>query len=62
MPYWRAGFETFKYHLTQYRNYIEGLKKMDEKQVAEQEKNWVGEGSLTLGKISGGRQRYRRCF
>ncbi|HEU4413868.1 MAG TPA: PIG-L family deacetylase [Candidatus Angelobacter sp.] len=50
MPYWRAGFETFKYHLTQYRSFIEGLKKMDEKQVAEQEKNWGGEGSLTLGK------------
>jgi LmbE family N-acetylglucosaminyl deacetylase len=50
IPYWRAGFETFKYHLTQYRNFIEGLKKMDEKQVAEQEKNWGGEGSFVFGK------------
>jgi LmbE family N-acetylglucosaminyl deacetylase len=50
IPYWRAGFETFKFHLTQYRSYIEGLKKMDEKQVAEQEKNWGGEGSLVFGK------------
>jgi hypothetical protein len=50
IPYWRAGFETFKYHLTQYRKFIEGLKKMDEKQVAEQEKNWGGEGSFTFGK------------
>jgi LmbE family N-acetylglucosaminyl deacetylase len=50
IPYWRAGFETFKYHLTQYRSFIDGLKKMDEKQVAEQEKNWGGEGSFTLGK------------
>src|SRR6478672_7472670 len=50
IPYWRAGFETFKYHLTQYRSFIEGLKKMDEKKVAEQEKNWGGEGSFTLGK------------
>ncbi|HEX4605490.1 MAG TPA: PIG-L family deacetylase [Candidatus Angelobacter sp.] len=50
IPYWRAGFETFKYHLTQYRSYIEGLKKMDEKQVAEQEKNWGGEGSFVFGK------------
>jgi len=50
LPYWRTAFETFKYHLTQYRSYIEGLKKMDEKQVAEQEKNWGGEGSFTLGK------------
>jgi LmbE family N-acetylglucosaminyl deacetylase len=50
LPYWRTAFETFKYHLTQYRSYIEGLKKMDEKQVAEQEKNWGGEGSFTFGK------------
>jgi LmbE family N-acetylglucosaminyl deacetylase len=50
LPYWRIAMETFKYHLTQYRSYIEGLKKMDEKQVAEQEKNWGGEGSFTLGK------------
>lgn len=50
IPYWRAGFETFKYHLTQYRGFIEGLKKMDEKQVAEQEKNWGGEGSFVFGK------------
>jgi LmbE family N-acetylglucosaminyl deacetylase len=50
IPYWRAGFETFKYQLTQYRNFIEGLKKMDEKQVAEQEKNWGGEGSFVFGK------------
>jgi LmbE family N-acetylglucosaminyl deacetylase len=50
IPYWRAAFETFKYHLTQYRSFIEGLNKMDEKQVAEQEKNWGGEGSFTLGK------------
>jgi LmbE family N-acetylglucosaminyl deacetylase len=50
LPYWRVAFETFKYHLTQYRSYIEGLKKMDEKQVAEQEKNWGGPLSFTLGK------------
>jgi hypothetical protein len=36
--------------LTQYRNFIEGLKRMDEKQVAEQEKNWGGEGSFVFGK------------
>ncbi|HEY2235810.1 MAG TPA: PIG-L family deacetylase, partial [Candidatus Angelobacter sp.] len=50
IPYWRAGFETFKYHLTQYRNFIERMKSMDEKQVAEQEKNWGGEGSFVFGK------------
>src|SRR4029077_11974722 len=50
LSYWRVAFETFKYHLTQYRSYIEGLKKMDEKQVAEQEKNWGGPLSFTLGR------------
>lgn len=50
LPYWRIAMETFKYHLTQYRSYIEGLKKMDEKQVAEQEKNWGGPIDFTLGK------------
>jgi hypothetical protein len=50
MPYWRAAMETFKYHLTQYRSYIEGLQKMDEKQLAEQEKNWGGPIDFTLGK------------
>jgi LmbE family N-acetylglucosaminyl deacetylase len=50
LPYWRTAMETFKYHLTQYRSYIEGLKKEDEKQVAAEEKNWGGDGSFTLGK------------
>jgi hypothetical protein len=42
--------ETFEHHLTQYRAYIEGLKKLDEKQLAEQEKNWGGPIDFTLGK------------
>jgi LmbE family N-acetylglucosaminyl deacetylase len=50
IPYWRAGFETFKYHLTQYRSFIERMKSMDDKQAAEQEKNWGGEGSFVFGK------------
>ena len=50
LPYWRIAMETFKYHLTQYRGFIEGLKKMDEKQIAEQEKNWGGPVDFTLGK------------
>ena len=49
-PYWRLAMETFEYHLTQYRRFIEGMKKMDEKQIAEQEKNWGGPISFTLGK------------
>ena len=62
MPYWRAGFETFKYHLTQYRNYIEGLKKMDEKTGRRTGKELGRRRQSYAGKISGGRQRYRRCF
>lgn len=49
-PYWRLAMETFQYHLTQYRSYIEGLKKLDEKQIAEQEKNWGGPIDFVLGK------------
>lgn len=50
LPYWRLAMETFEYHLTQYREFIEGMKKMDEKQIAEQEKNWGGPLDFTLGK------------
>jgi LmbE family N-acetylglucosaminyl deacetylase len=49
-PYWRLAMETFEYHLTQYRSFIERMKKMDEKQIAEQEKNWGGPIDFTLGK------------
>jgi LmbE family N-acetylglucosaminyl deacetylase len=49
-PYWRLAMETFQYHLTQYRSYIESLKKLDEKQIAEQEKSWGGPIDFTLGK------------
>src|SRR5262249_37526524 len=49
-PYWRMCMETFQYHLTQYRKYIDGLKQMDEKQIAEQEKNWGGPIDFVLGK------------
>lgn len=50
LPYWRIAMETFEYHLTQYRDFIQRMKKMDEKQIAEQEKNWGGPIDLTLGK------------
>ncbi|HKD78164.1 MAG TPA: PIG-L family deacetylase [Candidatus Angelobacter sp.] len=49
-PYWRLAMETFEYHLTQYRTFIERMKKMDEKQIAEQEKNWGGSIDFVLGK------------
>ncbi len=50
LPYWRIAMETFEYHLSQYRSFIEGLKKMDEKQIAAQEKDWGGPVEFTLGK------------
>jgi len=50
LPYWRIAMETFEHHLTQYRSYIEGLKKMDTKQLEEQAKNWGGPITFTLGK------------
>jgi LmbE family N-acetylglucosaminyl deacetylase len=49
-PYWRLAMETFEYHLTQYRKFIEGMKKLNEKQLAEQEKNWGGSIDFVLGK------------
>lgn len=49
-PYWRLAMETFEYHLTQYRSFIERMKKMDEKQIAGQEKNWGGPIDFVLGK------------
>src|ERR1700760_2259765 len=50
LPYWRIAMQTFEYHLTQYRDFIQRMKKMDEKQIAEQESNWGGPIELTLGK------------
>jgi LmbE family N-acetylglucosaminyl deacetylase len=49
LPYWRIAMETFQYHLTQYKGYIDGLKKMDEKALAAQEKNWGQPNTFTLG-------------
>jgi LmbE family N-acetylglucosaminyl deacetylase len=49
-PYWRLAMETFQYHLTQYRGFIERMKKMDEKQIAAQESNWGGPIDLLLAK------------
>lgn len=49
-PYWRLAMETFEYHLTQYRSFIDRMKKMDEKQIADQEKNWGGSIDLLLAK------------
>ncbi len=49
-PYWRLAMETFEFHLTQYRSFIERMKKMDEKQIAAQESNWGGSIDLLLAK------------
>jgi LmbE family N-acetylglucosaminyl deacetylase len=47
LPYWRLAMEAFSFHLTQYRNYIEGLAK---KTPAEQKSDWGDPVQLTFGK------------
>jgi LmbE family N-acetylglucosaminyl deacetylase len=51
MPYWQIAMEAFEFHLTQYRNYIEGLEKKD---VQEQAKDWGDPVQLTFGKSNVG--------
>jgi LmbE family N-acetylglucosaminyl deacetylase len=47
LPYWRLAMDAFSFHLTQYRNYIEGLAK---KTPAEQKSDWGDPVQLTFGK------------
>ena len=51
LPYWQIAMEAFEFHLTQYRDYIEGLKKKDEQQLA---KDWSDPVQLTFGKSNVG--------
>jgi LmbE family N-acetylglucosaminyl deacetylase len=51
IPYWRIAMEAFEFHLTQYRNYIEGLEKKDE---LDQAKDWGDPVQLTFGKSNVG--------
>jgi LmbE family N-acetylglucosaminyl deacetylase len=52
LPYWQIAMEEFEFHLSQYRTYIEGLKKMDEKQLAKD--GWSDPVQLTFGKSNVG--------
>ncbi len=54
LPYWRLAMEAFSFHLTQYRNYIEGLAK---KKPEEQKSEWGDPVELIFGKsLVGGSQ------
>jgi LmbE family N-acetylglucosaminyl deacetylase len=52
LPYWQIAMEAFEFHLTQYRSYIEGLKNMDEQQLAKE--GWSDRVQLTFGKSNVG--------
>ena len=54
LPYWQIAMEAFEFHLTQYRDYIEGLKKKDEQQLA---KRLVRSGAADLWEV----ERRRKC-
>jgi len=47
LPYWRLAMDSFSFHMTQYRNYIEGLSK---KKPEEQKSDWGDPVGLILGK------------
>jgi len=47
LPYWQMAMNAFSFHLTQYRNYIEGLAK---KTPAEQKSDWGDPVELIFGK------------
>jgi LmbE family N-acetylglucosaminyl deacetylase len=47
LPYWKLAMDAFSFHLTQYRNYIEGLSK---KTPAEQKSDWGDPVELIFGK------------
>jgi LmbE family N-acetylglucosaminyl deacetylase len=47
LPYWQLAMNAFSFHLTQYRNYIEGLSK---KTPAEQKSDWGDPVELIFGK------------
>ena len=48
LPYWQIAMEAFEFHLTQYRDYIEGLKKKDEQGLLKD--GWSDPVQLTFGK------------
>lgn len=55
LPYSRIAMEAFEFHLTQYRNYIDKLGKMDEQQLVKQAADgWSDPVQLTFGKSTVG--------
>jgi len=56
MPYWQIALEAFEFHLSQYRDYIEGFSKLGEQQLATKAKEdgWDGPVQLTFGKSNVG--------
>jgi len=53
LPYWRVAMDAFSFHMTQYRDYIEGLAK---KKPEEQKSDWGDPVGLIFGKslVGGG--------
>ncbi len=47
LPYWRLAMDAFSFHMTQYRDYIEGLAK---KKPEEQRSEWADPVGLIFGK------------
>ncbi len=52
VPYWQIAMEAFEFHLTQYSDYIEGLKKKDEQGLLKD--GWSDPVQLTFGKSNVG--------
>jgi LmbE family N-acetylglucosaminyl deacetylase len=59
LPYWKLAIDAFSFHLTQYRNYIEGLSK---KTAAEQKSDWGDPVELIFGKSLVGGSRTADVF
>lgn len=52
LPYWRIAVEEFEFHLSQYRDYIEGLAKKNDQELVKD--GWSDPVQLTLGKSNVG--------
>ena len=48
LPYWRIAVEEFEFHLSQYRDYIEGLAKKNDQELVKD--GWSDPVQLTFGK------------